>query len=237
MRFLLTRPREDSEKLARNLTRLGHSSLIDPLITIEPCGPGKINLSLYEAVLLTSANGARALARTTDKRDIPLFAVGEATANAARAAGFTTIQTAGGDVHTLTQLVSHSLSPQSGPLLHVAGKTIAGDLQGQLKKWHFQVDRIVLYTARPADSFSTATIDELHKGSLNSIVFYSPRTARIFKKLITQYDLGHRLATISALCLSHAVVEQLKPLTFKDVITADNPTTQALFAPLGIDMS
>ena len=63
MRFLLTRPREDSEKLARNLTRLGHSSLIDPLITIEPCGPGKINLSLYEAVLLTSANGARALAR------------------------------------------------------------------------------------------------------------------------------------------------------------------------------
>ena len=83
MRFLLTRPREDSEKLARNLTRLGHSSLIDPLITIEPCGPGKINLSLYEAVLLTSANGARALARTTDKRDIPLFAVGEATANAA----------------------------------------------------------------------------------------------------------------------------------------------------------
>src|SRR4051812_16935975 len=91
-----------------------------------------IDLTNVQAVLFTSANGVRAFAAAERRRDIPAFAVGEATAAAARLAGFTTVDTAGGDVAALADLVRERLTPARGALLHAAGSAVAGDLSGVL---------------------------------------------------------------------------------------------------------
>ena len=60
-----------------------------------------------------AANGARALARATQRRDLPVLAVGDATARAAREAGFESVTSAGGDVGDLAPLAAARCAPSA----------------------------------------------------------------------------------------------------------------------------
>ena len=123
-RLLLTRPREDSVAFAHVLARHGVETLIEPLMTIRIDEGARLDLSGAQAILLTSANGARALAAAAPDRaarQLPVLAVGCATACAARDAGFDTVTAADGDVDALAALATARLCPDSGRLVHVAG--------------------------------------------------------------------------------------------------------------------
>src|SRR5271165_1787151 len=127
MRALVTRPREESESLARALAARGLDAIIEPLMQIHYRAAETLDLATVQAILCTSANGVRALARITGERGLPLLAVGEATASRARAEGFTAVASAGGAVADLVRLTAARLRPQNGRLLHVAGNVVAGD--------------------------------------------------------------------------------------------------------------
>src|SRR5436190_3350578 len=130
MRILLARPREDAERLAPKLTGRGHEVLIEPLINIVPVPGANVPLDGVQAVLFTSANGARAFSTASDRRDLQVLAVGEATAEAARGLGFANVESAGGDARDLARLARDRLDPANGALLHAAGSAVAGDLAG-----------------------------------------------------------------------------------------------------------
>ena len=88
MRVLVTRPREDAAGLAEALTARGCEAVLEPLFHVEFMDTAALDLSGVHAFLLTSANGARALSRRDVSRELPVYAVGDATASAARDAGF-----------------------------------------------------------------------------------------------------------------------------------------------------
>ena len=132
MRVLVTRPRPDADATAAELAARGYTPIVAPLLDISMPGDAVVDLDGAQAVLITSANGARALARVTDRRDILVFAVGDASAVAARAGGFARTESASGDVETLTALVAERLVPTDGRLMHLAGTVTAGDLSGLL---------------------------------------------------------------------------------------------------------
>lgn len=87
MRVIVTRPREQAEPLASRLRALGHEVVICPLIGIEPLGDDPLDLSGYDWVVVTSANGARELARRLRARPRKLAAIGPGTAAELRRAG------------------------------------------------------------------------------------------------------------------------------------------------------
>ena len=82
MRIIVTRPREQAAALVERLEELGHEVAVCPLIAIEPTGPDEIDLSGYDWVIVTSANGARELARRMRGRPARTAAIGSATAAA-----------------------------------------------------------------------------------------------------------------------------------------------------------
>src|SRR5579862_1986216 len=106
MRALITRPRAEAEALAALLARRGIEALIEPLIEIAGRVAPPPDFAGVQAVLCTSANGVRALARTSAERAVPLFAVGDATAARARTEGFRHVESAGGDIEDLADLAS-----------------------------------------------------------------------------------------------------------------------------------
>ena len=156
LRVLVTRPREDAESLIAALAIRAIEALVEPLMEIHWQALEALNLAGVQAVLCTSANGVRALARASGERRAPLLAVGDATAARARAEGFDRVESAGGDVRDLARLATARLRPENGPLLHVAGNVVAGDLAGLLCARGFAVERRVLYEARAAAALSTA---------------------------------------------------------------------------------
>src|SRR5277367_2328472 len=114
MRVLVTRPKDDAEETAAKLRARGHAVLVAPLIEIRFADGPEISLDGIQAVLATSSNGVQALARRTDRRDVPLFAVGTQTAHAARSAGFSTVKSADGDAHALAAATANWAKPNAG---------------------------------------------------------------------------------------------------------------------------
>ncbi len=128
--------------------------MLEPLVAIRWRADGaRVLAPLLEGaagLLFTSANGVRAFAAASARRDLPALAVGDATADAARAAGFADVASAGGTVADLALLVRRRLKPEAGALVHSAAQEVAGDLAGALGRDGYEVRRAILYDAVPA---------------------------------------------------------------------------------------
>ena len=236
MRALITRPREDARGLAELLGRRGIECVIEPLLTIEPVKDAKIDFTGVQAVLLTSANGARALAAWDAGesagawRDLAVFTVGEATANGAREAGCRRVSSAGGDIDALAKLVVERLEPGGGALLHIAGTHVAGDLAGLLAKAGFTVRRAVIYEAREADCISAELISMIEAGGIDVALFFSPRTAKSFVTLAFEAGVSSACEGVTALCLSAAVAREAETIAWNEVRVAAHPDLDGLLA-------
>ena len=231
--LLLTRPRQDSVALAEELARYGVESLIEPMMTIRIDAESRLDVSGVQAILLTSANGARALAAASpdeEARLLPVLAVGCTTAQAARDAGFCSVTAADGDVDALAALAIARLRPDSGRLVHVAGRISTGDLAPRLRAAGFEAERVPLYDAVAASAFSAPARQALKSQALAGAAFYSPRTARLFAKLARESGLDSTARTLTAFCLSQAVAEAAASLPWKRVSVAAAPRQNALVA-------
>ncbi len=227
-RILVTRPREDAAPFAEALARLGHEVLLEPLLEVRLRDVPAPDLTGVQALLFTSANGVRALARLTASRDLKALCVGDATGRAAREAGFTEVESAAGDVISLAALVRDRLRPDGGPLLHAAATVSAGDLAGDLGASGYEVRRAVLYEAVPAARLSDAAARALAQGRIDAVSLFSPRTARTFARIVAQTALASSCAMVDMLCLSQAVADALGATPRRKLLVAAEPTQNAL---------
>jgi uroporphyrinogen-III synthase len=237
MRLLITRPVEDAAPLVKLLKAQGHSCVEFPLLSIVPDVEGAKSLSDYkvkdiQALIMTSANGVRAFANADARRSFKIMAVGDATAKAARDAGFKSVETASGDVDTLAALIKEKGDPTKGPFLHVAGSRLAGDLKGLLEKDGFAYERVVLYHADKTERFSLALEKEIRMGEIDGVLLYSPRTGAAFVELLEKSGLKNNAKNMLAYGLSAAVASKIKDIAWKDIIIAATPDQDALLASI-----
>ena len=229
MRALVTRPRANASSITVALRARGIEVVVEPMLTIKSLRT-TVDLDGIQAALLTSANGAEALAAATTVRALPVLAVGDATATAARALGFPDVISADGDVATLAELVLHRLDPAAGALLHAAGTKVAGDLAGRLGGAGFEVRRAVLYEAQSAQALSDETTRALAAGTIDLVLFFSPRTAMTFVRLVRRARVAEACRQAMAFCLSPAVVEAASAITWRATHSAPQPRQSALLA-------
>jgi len=234
MRALVTRPREEAQSLAAALAARSIGAVIEPIMEVHYDAVAPLDLTAVQAILCTSANGVRALARVTSERRLPLLAVGEATASRARAEGFTSVASAGGAVADLVHLAAARLQPQNGRLLHVAGNVVAGDLVGALRARGFVIERSVLYEARPVGALSAPAVGALRCGMIDFALFFSPRTAAIFVDLAVVAGVAECCRAIAALAISAAADEVLTRLPWRDRRVAARPDQAALLDTLDV---
>jgi uroporphyrinogen-III synthase len=231
-RALVTRPRGAADGLAAALARRGIGAIIAPLVEIHYRDTMALDLADVQAVLCTSANGVRALARVSRERRLPLLAVGEATAARARAEGFLAVAAAAGDVDDLVRLAAARLRPQQGRLVHAAGSEVAGDLAAALRRQGFDVAREILYEARPIAALNAAALQALRAGSVDFALFFSPRTGAIFVRLAAAAAIAECCRSIAALSISAAADAELGSLPWRERRVAERPTQAALLDAL-----
>ncbi len=186
-------------------------------------------LTGVQALLFTSANGVRAFAALSPRRDLKVFTVGDGSADAARQAGFPNVESAKGDVEALAALVVDRLKAEDGILFHAAGTVTAGDLKTRLEGLGYQVRRAQLYEAKIATALSTETRANLTLGGIDAVLLFSPRTAATFAEL-WQAAGSSSLARIHALCLSAAVAREIGNLGWAGVEIADRPDLPSMLA-------
>jgi uroporphyrinogen-III synthase len=233
MRILLTRPRDDSESLAAVLRERGHDAIISPLMEIWFRNDCTLGFTDVQAILATSANGLRALARTTSRRDLPIFAVGPQTAAEAHALGFANIENAGGDAAKLAEFVSAGAKPGSGILLHVAGKHHNAKLTERLQSLGYRTRTATLYEAVENPSLTKQAQDGLRARKIDAVMLFSPRSAALFVDAIGRAALQNAVEGLTAVCISDAAAKRLTPLPLRSVVVAPSPNQDSIVGALG----
>ena len=234
MRILVTRPEPDASRQADKLGARGHAAVLAPLLAIQPVADVPLQLEGAQALLVTSRNALRALAAHRELAEaltLPLFAVGKATARAAHVLGFADVTAGPGTGAALANLVSEELQPEQGPLVHLAGETLAFDLKAALAREGFVVRQPVLYRAVPAAKLPAEALSLLKEGKLDGAILMSPRTAGIFADLVLRQDAVTQASSVVCYCLSEAVAELLIPFGFA-VRVAARPREEDVLALL-----
>ena len=227
MHLLVTRPQPEADDTARRLIELGHTVVVEPLLSVVFAGP-PTGLSEPAALVVTSRNGVRALARwprAADWRARPVFAVGEMTAEAARGAGFDDVRAGSGGGAALAGLVQASLAAGAGPIVHPAARDRDGALEAALRSAGYDVRAVEAYRAEPARALSPSLGHALERGDIDGALFYSRRTAEIFRELVA----GRPMRLERLFALSEQVAAPLAGLG-PDVAIARKPDEASLLA-------
>lgn len=231
MRVLIIRPEREATALATALAERGHTPVIAPLFRLEflhPPAEFSAALAACQAVLLTSANGARALAEASEQRGRPILAVGDTTASTAEGLGFSAVTSASGDGAVLADLVRQRLDPKDGPLLHVSGREVAADFGALLQPAGFEVKRFALYDAREETTLPESARTALEARALDIVTFFSPRAASVFATMVEDAGLAANLHDVTAIAISPAALAPAAGLPFKAAVAATRPTRQAV---------
>ncbi|MEM7429587.1 MAG: uroporphyrinogen-III synthase [Pseudomonadota bacterium] len=208
MHLIVTRPAEDAECLITRLAARGHNALGAPMVSIAFLENVSIPRGDWQAVLVTSANGIRALQKNDGFQnllDVPVLTVGPASSAAAQNAGFRRVESANGDLSALTALARETLSPANGPLLYPSGIRISGDLQCQMEQSGFACTRVPLYAAIAAQTLPMAAANLIRSGAASGVLLYSPRTAKTWANCVEAGKLSPGLQDTVHWCLSAAV--------------------------------
>ncbi len=235
MRLVITRPEPDASRTAHAVRALGHQALVAPLLAMRAIRDVRLPKRRFQGLILTSANALRAL-QTHPEKDLvsalPVYAVGDATALAARRAGFARAVSAGSDVAGLVAHVRAAVPAQAGPLLHLCGDVVAGDPGALLAADGFRVQSVAIYAMDPAEVLPEAVQSALREGAVDGILLYSRRTAAVFAVALRRAGLAPLEPSVSCYCLSQAIADTVAPVVAGTVHVAAAPTQIDLFACL-----
>jgi uroporphyrinogen-III synthase len=231
MRLLVTRPEPDNARTAAALRVRGHEVMLAPLLHIEAVADADLGAPPWAAILLSSANGARAIAahaRRAELSGLPVLAVGRSSAEAARAAGFADVVSADGDGRDLARLAAARLSGSHQPLLYLAGEDRARDLVGELAAHGLTVRTVVIYRAASVSAFPQGVRAALEQGRIDGVLHFSRRSADTYVACAGEFLLL-ALAPVHY-CLSAGVAEPLKRAGAKRIRVAAQPEEASLLA-------
>ena len=201
-RIWITRAQPGAEVTAERVRALGHEAIVAPLLAVRVLPDVTVDLAGVSALAFTSANGVRAFADASGERSLKVFAVGAATAQAARQSGFKSVLSADGDVEALAEGIAARRGELRGAVLHPGAAEPAGDLAGALEKHGVEARRLILYETAPVE-VAAAEAEALARS--DAVLLHSPRAAQALAKLIK----AHPAPKLRALGLSKAVVKPL----------------------------
>ncbi len=224
---LVTRPEPGCGATAAQLAACGHTAILAPFLTVRPCPVSLPPAATLQAVVAASGN---ATALPLCHRDLPLLAVGDATAQRGRTAGFKTVYSAGGDGAALAALAIQLLAPADGPILLATGRGQGADLAASLRQAGFTVHRRAVYAAAAIGRFPPAA-DEAIRLRLDAALFFSAETARAFARLIPE-ELSAQLCRTRAVAIGARAAAELRHLPWRALHVALHPTQDEVLALL-----
>jgi uroporphyrinogen-III synthase len=207
-RVLVLRPEPGAGATVERARQRGLDAFAVPLFEIEPVEWSAPGAASFDGLLITSANALRASGdRLQGLRGLKVYAVGDATALAARDAGFDVAATGDAGVERLLSSIEADLR-----LLHLGGEE-----RKEIRDARQEISSITVYRSRPIENPDLSGI-----GGAVALI-HSPRGARRLAELVS--DRGSiaivAIGPDAAKAAGHG---------WQSVETAERPTDDALLA-------
>src|SRR5438270_3239600 len=207
-RVLVLRPEPGASATAERARERGLEAVAVPLFTVEPVGWEAPDPSAFDALLLTSPNAARFGGEPLRSlRGLDVYAVGPATAEAAREAGFNVAVAGDSGIDRALAAIAPGLR-----LLHLCGADRRSPSDARQV-----ITPLVAYRAieiaEPDLSTASGAVALIH----------SPRAGRRFAELIAVRG------SITVAAISRAAADAVGD-GWRTVVAAEEPTDDALLA-------
>jgi uroporphyrinogen-III synthase len=216
--LLLTRPQAASEGFAAALCDRGawFQAIVSPALEIRPIGPLP-DAEGVAGLIVTSAQGVAAWCALGGRTDLPVYAVGDATARAAQAEGMKA-HSASGDADALVSMLAN-LRP-AGRLLHLRGTHSRGSVADRLRAAGLKVDEAVIYD-QPELAPTEAACAALAGQRPVVTPLFSPRSAAILGKWPIK-------APLLVAAMSEAVAKAVPTTHIRMLRVASHPDSGAI---------
>jgi uroporphyrinogen-III synthase len=191
-------------------------AVISPLLRIVPVGVAP-DMAGAAAVIFTSQAGVEAFAALGGVASGAAWCVGDRTAQAARAEGFTVA----GVAETAEALVAAVSG--AGPLVHLHGKHTRGDVAERLRTRGVSVVAACVYD-QVAQALSPQAEALLRAPGPVCVPLFSPRTAQLFHQALP----SPLHATLFLCAMSPAVAEAAAGIPAEVLQIASAPTGSAM---------
>lgn len=193
--LILTRPAEKSRAVLGAVeARLGRQvpAILSPIIDIVPTG-ASVDFAGIGGLILTSENAGLVLKDADLPKGLRAYCVGDSTAKAAAKLGLDAKSASGTANDLLTLIVA---DPPRGPLLHLRGRHVTGDLVGALASRGIPASEVICYDqiARPLTAEAKAAV--LERATV--VPLYSPRSAALVREGLGGFASQARVIAISA---------------------------------------
>jgi uroporphyrinogen-III synthase len=207
-RVLVLRPEPGASATVKRARERGLEAIAAPLFEIQSVAWEAPEPGAFDGILLTSANAVRQGGRRLEKlRGLPVYAVGAATAEAARDSGFDIAATGDSDIERLLGSIEADLR-----LLHLCGED-----RREASEARQRITPVPVYRAKPVDG------PELGPAKDTVALVHSPRAGRRLAEL-----MADRASTAIA-AISAAAAEAVGS-GWEDVEIAEHPCDDALLA-------
>lgn len=205
MRLLLTRPADEAQSLKQKLEAEGFEVFCLPLIEIKPpLDRGALlkkslqHIDAYDWLILTSQNTVRALCPHLKKipSKLSIAAVGKATAEAARQAGWEPIvpKRENGAEGLITFFMTQPVRGKR--ILYPRSQIGMEDLVEALLQQGARVDVVEAYQTK-VSSVSTQELQDILQNGIDGVLFYSPSAVSGFvEKIGSKNPLLKKVALI-----------------------------------------
>jgi uroporphyrinogen-III synthase len=230
MRLLVTRPQPEAERSAALLRRRGHTALVAPLLRLQRLEHEPVAARQWAGVLATSANALRALddVELAALRPIPLLAVGDRTAEFARACGFAQVASASGNASALVAQAARDWTKSDAPLIYLAAEDRAADISDALAMFGVTVHTVVIYRMAAEASFPAPVREALAAEAIDAVLHYSGRSAEVFLACARAANLLTGALAPPHLCLSPEIAARLLAAGASQTSAAAEPNEAAL---------
>lgn len=225
-KVIITRTQPGADALASHLQGLGYDAIAMPLLAVEATGAVcPIPPATVRGIIITSAQALRFF-DVGGFADTPMYAVGDATAKAARDAGLKNVTNGGGDVATLAACV-RAVNPQ-GQWLHIGADEVAAGTDDALAGIGAPVARWAVYRTVPAP-LDTDRLQAYLQGDAPFIAtVHSPKGGAVLAEAVRVYGSHKTLHQMFLLCLSQAVLKSVTSVACGNMYVARTPDENAL---------
>ena len=233
MRVIVTRPDHSARRTAARLETLGHQPVFLPLTRAEHhLEIAREALSEpHSALVVTSAEAVRVLGELghelRHRLSTQIYAVGEATGEAARTLGFTDIRCGDGTGHDLVERIAQDVGETSS-LLYLAGNPRSPDLEDGLHARDIACKSIEIYRMVKV-GYRTEIIEPLlTRPAADAVLLYSRHNAALFFELVQPFAAS--IEHLQVICLSKNVATAVPEKFHPAIFVAETPDEDALFA-------
>jgi uroporphyrinogen-III synthase len=227
---LVLRAEQEAARTAQALREKGHTPLLAPLfetVTLDHPLPEND----YAAIAFASPQAPSRLNGRLRLRDIPVFTVGDKTADSAQHAGFVQIRARGPDRRRLAAALVAEL-PRGSRVLLPVGRDRHDDMVPTLEKAGLIIEECVIYENRAVETLPDLARQALARENRTVILHFSERSALVAIALCEKAGLIAHFCSAGHVLLSSAMQRPLLKAGCRRLRVAERPTLDAIIAAI-----